>query len=75
MPQNEINCIQIVKLISTDFRSVWWKVVLHCFIGMSKEFQIEGPQFLIAQSENIFFVLLTLKLWVFLLGNWVFEHV
>ena len=24
MPQNEINCIQIVKLTSADFRSVWW---------------------------------------------------
>ena len=24
MPQNEINCIQIIKLISADFGSVWW---------------------------------------------------
>ena len=53
MPQNEINyCIQIVKLISADFGSVW------CFCNAlqfcPKKFQKEGPQFLIAQSENVF---------------------
>ena len=58
MPQNEINCIQIIKLISADFGLCL--LVLHCFTVLSREFQKEGPQFLIAQSENIFFVLLIL---------------
>ena len=35
-------------------------VVLQSFKVLSKEFQKVGPQFLIAQSENIFFVLLIL---------------
>ena len=35
-------------------------VVLQCFTVMSNEFQKDGPQFLIAQSENIFFILLIL---------------
>ena len=45
----------------TDFS--WFRkclVVLHCFTVLSREFQKEGTQFLIAQSENIFFVLLIL---------------
>ena len=48
MPQNEINCFQIVKLISADFGSVWWfyNVLQFC----SKNSKKEGPQFLIAQS-------------------------
>ena len=35
-------------------------MVLLCFIFLSQGFQKVGPQFLIAQSENIFFVLLIL---------------
>ena len=45
----------------TDFS--WFRkclVVLPCFTVLSREFQKEGPQFLIAQSENIFFVSLIL---------------
>ena len=57
MPQNEINCIQIVKLIQQ------FSEVFGCF-AMSYSFvqriPKECPQFLIAQSENIFFVLLIL---------------
>ena len=56
--QKEINLMQIVKLISTDF----WKcfVLLQCFKVLSKEFQKAGSQFLIEQSANIFCVLLML---------------
>ena len=32
-------------------------MILLCFKFVSKEFQQQGPQFLIAQSESIFFVL------------------
>ena len=59
MPQNEINCIQILRLISAArFRKRL--VVWQCSTVLSNEFQKEGPQFLIAQSENMSFVLLIL---------------
>ena len=32
MPQTEINCIQIVKLTSVDFGSVWWSAMFYSFI-------------------------------------------
>ena len=47
MTQNEINCIQIVKLISADFGQCL--VILQCVLTvLSKEFQKEGLEFLIA---------------------------
>ena len=55
MPQNEIICIQIVKLLSADMH-----VYFAIFTVLSREFQKEGSQLLIAQSENISILLIML---------------
>ena len=78
MPQKETSCFHIAKLISAGFRNVWWfcNVLQFC----PKNSKKEGPQFLIAQSENIFFPFYWYcNLRHFLLGNcftylgiWVF---
>ena len=50
-------------------------VVLQRFAVLFKEFQIEGPHFLIAKSENIFMFYQYCYLGYFLFDNIVFGHV
>ena len=74
MPQNEISCIQIVKLISAAVISeVFGGFAM--FYSFVQEFQKEGPQFLITQSQHISLFYWYCNLGHFLLGNCVFEHV
>ena len=47
------------KVISVDFESVWWFRIVYIF-AQSLKIQKVGPQFVIAQSENIFFISLIL---------------
>ena len=45
MPQNEINCIQIIKLISADFGRVWWFCIVLQFCPENSKKKSENSSF------------------------------